>query len=357
MSQPTAAQGQPHFEITTSRQFESWLAESGASLAVSTYQVGKVFLFGSKPDKRLSIYERTLERTMGLAASKTDLWIASLYQLWRFRDFLEPGEAYEGHDRLFVPQQSWVTGDLDIHDVHLTADDEPIFVNTLFSCLARPSPSGSFQPVWRPPFISRLAAEDRCHLNGLAMRAGAPAFVTAVAPTDIADGWRDRREDGGVVVDVTSGEVVCTGLSMPHSPRWHRDRLWILNAGSGEFGSVDLATGLFEPLCFCPGYLRGLTFIDQYAVVATSLARENRTFAGLALDARLEAEGVEPRCGLWVIDLATGDIVHWLRFHGLITELYDVIALPGTRRPALIGFRTDEIRRLIRIDESGEGAL
>ena len=126
-----------------------------------------------------------------------------------------------------------------------------IFVNTLFGCLATFSPRASFQPLWRPPFLSALVPEDRCHLNGLAMRDGRPAYVTAVAASDVADGWRDRRRDGGCVIDVASGGIVASGLSMPHSPRWYRDRLWVLNSGTGEFGSVaagggDLRTRLVD---------------------------------------------------------------------------------------------------------------
>ena len=106
-----------------------------------------------------------------------------------------------------------------------------LFVNTLFSCLATTSETHSFAPLWRPPFVSRLAAEDRCHLNGLAMRDGRAAYVTAVSRSDVADGWRDRREGGGVLVDVATGETLLAGLSMPHSPRWHDNRLWLLELG------------------------------------------------------------------------------------------------------------------------------
>ena len=226
----------------------------------------------------------------------------------------------------------------------------PVFVNTLFSCLARPSGTHSFTPVWQPRFISRLAAEDRCHLNGLAMRDGRPAFVTLVGPSDVADGWREHRRSGGLVIDVASGEAVAGGLSMPHSPRWHGGRLWLLNSGTGEFGHVDLATGRFEPVAFCPGYARGLAFIDGFAVIGLSRPRaKTPTFEGLALGERLEQKGAEPRCGLHVVDLATGDASHWLRIEGVVEELYDVIALPGLRRPMALGFMTDEIRRVIRV--------
>jgi uncharacterized protein (TIGR03032 family) len=344
----------PKLAITSSRHFTAWLADRKASLAFTTYQAGKLFLIGLKPEGGLSIFERSFERCMGLAATPQTLWMSSLYQLWRFENVLGAGQAHEGHDRLYVPQLSYVTGDVDIHDIALDGAGQPVFVNTLFSCLARPSPTHSFVPVWQPPFISRLAPEDRCHLNGLTMRDGEPAFVTAVSRSDAADGWRDRRRDGGIVMDVRTNEVVLSGLSMPHSPRWHEGRLWLFNSGTGEFGHVDFGAGKFVPVAFCPGYARGLAFLDRYAVIGLSGPRQNRTFQGLALDERLAEKDVAPRCGLLVVDLVSGDAPHWLRIEGVVEELYDVVALPGVKRPASIGFKTDEIRRVIRMGEPKE---
>jgi uncharacterized protein (TIGR03032 family) len=251
-----------------------------------------------------------------------------------------------------VPQLAYTTGDLDLHDIALGADShQPVFANTLFSCLAQPSETHSFRPVWKPPFISRLAAEDRCHLNGFAMRDGNLGFVTAVSTTDMHEGWREHRRGGGVVIDVASGEVVARGLSMPHSPRWHDGRLYVLNSGAGEFGTVDLASGSFQSICFCPGYARGLALISSFAVIGLSTCRENRTFSGLPLDDALATKQVQPRCGLLVVDLRTGDVVHSLTITGLVRELYDVAALPGVQIPSALGFKTEEIRRTISIEE------
>ena len=363
---PSRATSAPSLEISCSRQFTAWLAEQNLSLAFTTYQAGKVFFIGLQPDGQLSVFERTFNRCMGLWAEGSTLIMSSLYQLWRFENALEVGQTHNGYDCLYVPQVGYVTGDLDVHDVALAAphqseksplgyrnqrgsEKQVVFVNTLFSCLATVSEQHSFVPLWQPPFISRIAAEDRCHLNGLGMRDGQPRYVTAVSQSDVADGWRDKRRDGGCLIDISSNEVIVTGLSMPHSPRWYRGQLWLLNSGTGELGYADRERGLFQPLAFCPGYLRGLTFNGDFAVVGISKPRHNKTFSGLPLDEQLQAKDAEPRCGLLVIDLRSGDIVHWLRLEGVVEELYDVALLPGVRRPMAIGFKTDEIRRVVKI--------
>lgn len=216
------------------------------------------------------------------------LILSTLNQLWTFRNALAPGQTYKGYDRLYVPRVGYVTGDLDIHDVAVDAEGRIVFVNTLFSCLATVSRTHSFRPLWHPPFVSRLAPEDRCHLNGMAMQDGRPRYVTAISRSDAPESWRDRRADGGVVIDVESGEVVSAGLSMPHSPRVHDGTLWLLDSGTGRLGRVDPATGRFEPVVFCPGYLRGLAFHGGHAIVGLSKPRTG-SFSGLALDDALKA--------------------------------------------------------------------
>jgi uncharacterized protein (TIGR03032 family) len=186
-------------------------------------------------------------------------------------------------------------------------------------------------------------------LNGLAVDEGEPRYVTAVSRSDVADGWREHRAGGGVVIDVPSGEIVAEGLSMPHSPRLHRNRLWLLNSGQGEFGFVDAASGKFEAAAFCPGYARGLAFVGKHAVLGLSLPRSVGTFSGLPLDGQLQARHTEPRCGLAVIDLDTGDMTAWVRIEGVVRELYDVAVLPDVRRPSLIGFKGDEVKYTISV--------
>ncbi|MDB5468914.1 MAG: hypothetical protein JWR84_474 [Caulobacter sp.] len=348
-----AAPPQEAFALTTSRGFPDWLARMGSSIAFTTYQAGKIFLLGIKEPGRIAVFERTFARCMGLAASPDarKLALATHYQIYRFDNVLPPGQMSGVHDAVYTPRVSWITGDVDAHDIAFDADGAIVFVNTLFSCLATISEGYSFKPVWQPPFITKLAPEDRCHMNGLAMENGRPRYVTMVSASDVSDGWRDRRSDGGMIMDVTTNERVVEGLSMPHSPRVHDGKLWVLNSGAGELGFIDPDTKAFKPVAFCPGYARGLSFMGKYALVGLSQARENRTFQGLPLDAALASRDAVARCGILVIDTESGDTVEWVRIEGVVRELFDVVALPGVRNPSAIGLIGDDVRRVISIDE------
>ena len=340
----------PKIEITTSRGFNSWLAGVQASLAITTYQTAKLFLIGLQPNGRLSIFERTLERVMGMHASPREIYVSTVYQIWRFHNMLQPGQTFNDYDAVYVPRESRVTGDIDVHDIAAESDGRLIFVNTLFNCFATTDDVHNFTPVWRPPWISKMAPEDRCHLNGLALRDGKARYATAVSRSDVHDAWRDKRQGSGVAIDIESNEIVCSGLSMPHSPRWYKDTLWLIDSGTGFFGRVDMDKGEFEPLTFLPGFARGLTFSGDYAIVGLSDRRKNRTFQDLDLEENLKARDTETRCGLHIIDLNTFDAPHWLRFGGIVKELYDVGILPGIIRPMAIGFKSDEIRRYISFE-------
>lgn len=340
----------PSFSITTSRGFTKWLAALGGSLAFTTYQAGKLFFLGVKPDGNLSVFERSFPRAMGLAvtADARRLYLATQVQLYRF-DKLDNSDKMSDYDATFAPHQTWITGDIDIHDVGISADHQIIFANTLFNCLATTADGHSFRPVWRPRFISQLVPEDRCHLNGVAMQDGVARFVTCVSRSDVTDGWRDRRVGGGVIIDVATDEVVAQGLSMPHSPRLYRGRLWVLNSGEGSFGYIDIATGLFTAITFCAGYARGLSFAGDYAIIGLSRPRGNRTFSGLPLDEALKSHDAEARCGLMVVDLNTGATVDWIRIEGVVDELFDVAFLPSVRCPSAIGLKGPEISRVLSV--------
>ncbi|MDH5257578.1 MAG: TIGR03032 family protein, partial [Gammaproteobacteria bacterium] len=274
-------------------------------------------------------------------------------QLWQFDNMLKQGQAYNEYDKLYVPRVAHVTGNVELHDVVEDKNGRIVFVNTLYSCLATVSDKYSFEPLWRPNFITKLVPEDRCHLNGLAMRNGLPRYVTAISRSDLNSGWRDSRDSGGVVIDIENNEVVGSDLSMPHSPRYYNGKIWVLNAGAGQLGFIDEATGKFESVAFCPGYVRGLSFHGNYAVVAMSKPR-HETFSGLALDDALKDKASSAKCGIHIINLESGVTENWLHFEGMISELYDVAVIPNVVRPMALGFKTDEINRMITFQDGEE---
>lgn len=348
----TAAPSHPGLSpahISCTRGMADWLLAHRLSLAFTSYQSGGLYLVGVDDERRVAFHEVRVARAMGLWADPQRLVLATLNQLWRFENILSAGQLLDGADRHYVPRVAHTTGDLDIHDIGVAADGRAVFVNTRFSCLAVTSEIHSFRPIWKPPFISKLAAEDRCHLNGLAMKDGAPAYVTATSRSDVVDGWRARRTEGGLVMEVTTNRMITEKLSMPHSPRWHQGQLWVLNSGTGHLGTIDPGTGSFVPRVFCPGFLRGLAFHDDHAIVGLSLPREG-SFAGLPLDAELKARDADPWCGLQVIDLRSGDVVQWIRLEAGITELFDVCVLPGVRRATATSYTADEINHLFSIE-------
>lgn len=335
-------------EFSASPGLYNWLEQTNCSIAFTTYKNSRLFFVGRNEEQRLSVFERLFAHAMGLWAEPDRLILASQYQLFNFENIVAKGELYKGYDKLFVPNQSFTTGLCDAHDVVKEQSGRIVFVNTLFSCLCTLSERYSFKPVWIPPYITALRGEDRCHLNGLAMRDGVARYVSMVSQSDVHHGWRKSRENGGIIMDIETNEVIAAGLSMPHSPRFHNGKVWLLQSGTGELGFLE--NGAFVPVAFLAGYLRGLAFIDQFAVVGLSKCRQERSFSGLALDERLRLKNAEARCGVHVIDLNTGALVEWFEMETLVEELYDVQLLRGVKRPQALGFRKDEIQRVISIE-------
>ncbi len=340
--QPSASPGgRPEtVRCEISPSFPDWLRAAGGSIALTTYQAGKVGMIGWD-GQQVTFLFRDFPKPMGLDVDGPRLLLATRHHLIELgndpllaHDFLEgqPGR----YDALYLPRLTHATGDLNVHDV-AHGSDGLWMVNTRFSCLAGTSRDYSFVPRWRPPFISDIVPEDRCHLNGLAMQGGKPRFVTALGETDAVGGWRAGKAGGGVVIDVPADRVVLRGLSMPHSPRLHDGVLYVLNSGAGELWRVDLDSFRHEVVCRLPGYLRGLDFAGPYALIGLSMIREKHVFGGLPVQERNPAL----RCGVAVVDLRTGGEAGTFEFTGGCTEIFDVRFLPGVLRPMILNSDKD----------------
>jgi uncharacterized protein (TIGR03032 family) len=291
------------------------------SLLVSTYQSGR-FILCRADGSRLNTYFRALPVPMGIAVDATRIAVGTEHRIVTYRN--HPGAAGqlgEEYDACYLPLHVHVSGNIQVHELAYLAD-ELWAVSTRFSCLVTFDGDHSFVPRWRPPFVSALAAEDRCHLNGLAVVDGRPGYVSALGVTDTPSGWRDDKGTAGLLLDVSSGEVVLHGLSMPHSPRWHAGQLWVLESGKGSLAVADLTTGRVDTVVELPGFTRGLAFAGPYAFVGLSQVRES-VFRGLPIVQQQHRE-----CGVWIVDLRSGAVVGNLAFTGAVQEIFDVQVLP-----------------------------
>jgi uncharacterized protein (TIGR03032 family) len=308
------------------------LEQLGSSLLISTYQTGKLIVARAR-EGALNTHFRNFEKPMGMAVGAGRFCLGTRTEIWDMRDMpavapkVEPAGT---HDACYLPRNRHVTGDIAVHELAF-AEGHLWLVATAFSCLATLDADHSFVPRWKPPFVSAVAPGDRCHLNGLAVVDDRVRYVTALGQTDEPGGWRAGKATGGVIVDVPSSEVVVAGLSMPHSPRWHDGRLWVLESGRGELCVVDLESGRTETVVELPGFTRGLVFAGRTAFVGLSQIRESSTFGDLPLVERLE----ERLCGVWAVDIERGAIEGFLRFDDLVQEVFDVAFLPGNRYPEI----------------------
>ena len=347
--------------------FAELLSELGIALAVTTYQAGKL-VFLRADDGVVNTHFRGFQKPMGLALDGDRLAIGTAYEIWEYHNAravarrLEPTNK---HDACFLPRGSHTTGDIQIHEMlwvgrgargeglgasqehsSFTPSPEPLapdlwFINTRFSCLCTRDVRYSFVPRWRPPFISAIAPEDRCHLNGFCVSSLAPRpsarapsfFATALGATDTPGGWRANKSGGGILMETGSNEVLLRGLSMPHSPRVYADQLWLLESGNGSFGRVDLQAGRYEPIASLPGFTRGIDFHGRLAFIGLSQVRESAVFSGIQIAERPVSERA---CGVWVVDIVTGQTVAWLKFDDGVQEIFAVTVLPNSRFPDLI---------------------
>lgn len=340
-----------HYEALPSPGFERWLVEQHVSLAC-TVSAARLVCVGLDAHGKLAVTDNVFERCLGVTApSNQTLYLSTRFQIWRLENALPNGQvSRQGQDRLFIPQSAYTTGNLFIHDLAVEATGRLIFISALFNCLATVSETKNFTALWKPVFISNLAGGVRCRLSGLALRGGRPAYATSSSRSNTVDGWQQQRAEGGVVIDIAADEIVAAGLTMPDSPRWYRDQLWLTNSGAGSLGNIDFATGRFEPIVFGPGILRGLCFSGEYAVVGVSRPRKDSIYADLSVEAHLARQHIAPQCGLLVIDLRSGEIAHHLFLLGKpMQEVFDVVALPGVRQPTAVDLNGEEIQDIVTV--------
>jgi uncharacterized protein (TIGR03032 family) len=309
------------------------LAQLRLSVLISTYQTGHLVIVSAR-NGRLILSFNQFERAMGIAVKPGTIAVCARKEVWFLRNAPDIAAKLQ-HDACFLARTSHFTDDIQAHEAAWVegsgGGSEFWIVNTLFSCLCALHPHYSFAPRWRPPFISALRPEDRCHLNGLAVVNGRPRYVTALAETDTPSGWRAAKNNGGCLIEVPSGRLLARELSLPHSPRVEGNQIFFLHSGQGDLAIADSKSGQVTTVVPLPGVSRGLALHGGYAFIGLSKARP--TLEGVPIVANRD----QLRCGLWVVDLKTGTIAAHLEFSAGVEEVFDVQVLPGIISPYISG--------------------
>ncbi len=356
MSANKQTQALAPFSCTYSAQVPELLQRLNCTLAISTYQAGKLVFISALNESKIIQLPRTFEKPMGIAHDydKDKLAVACKDEVIVFANSKDLAKHYpkspNKYDALYMPRLTYHTGTLDIHDLNFGLNNVLYGVNTLFSSLIKLDDDYNFTPIWQPKFIDKVVAEDRCHLNGMAMLDGKPKYVTAFGQGNSLQSWRETVTTGGVIIDVDTDEIIIDGLAMPHTPRIFNGELYTLLSATGELIKVNKENGTFEVIVKLDGFVRGMDLHQDYLFIGLSKLRENSsTFAKLNLKAN--------EAGIMIVHLPTGSIAGKITYQTSLDEIYDVHVLPGKSRPNIMNTIRPEYKEGVTTPDSTFWAL
>jgi len=335
MSQPL-----PPFSCTHPPAFSQLLYDLGCTIAITTYQAGKVIFISAQDPDRLVQLPRTFDKPMGMALDNKQLAIATHHEVVVLTNAPEMAMNYpkqpNTYDALFLPRTLYYSGELDIHDLHWH-NQQLWAVNTRFSCLSTIDSNYSFTPQWKPKFISHLTPTDNCHLNGVAVTANGLIYATALGQSDSPKGWKPQKANGGILIDIQSNEIIATELPMPHSPRLYDGKLFLLLSATGEVAVLDPASGKYDVVKRLQGFVRGMDRIGDHLLIGLSKIRKTSTSFG-----DLPIAKDSPMCGVVALHMPTMSIVGHIKFENSVEEIYDVKIIANYRRPGILNHTKED---------------
>jgi len=352
------------------------------SLAVTSYQTSRLFLVRSDGEK-IETHFQQYPRPMGIYADEhritlgifsqvldfkrsddilTQIKLGNLDQEQKFtrkvleedkqereafrKDRKEELDNLKKADALYLPRASITTGMINIHDI-AWGDEGLWVVNSTFSCLATLSPDYSFVARWKPPFISELVPEDRCHLNGMAMKNGKPKYITTFNQFDTRDSWMQENQHNGTLIDIDNNEILLDGMIMPHSPRYYRGFVYVCESGTGQVWRYNPKTKQKTELVKLQGFTRGINFYGELIFVGLSKSRNSEIKNSIPLNHMYK----ETLSGIWVINLNDGSEIGHIQFEGDLAQIYDIAIIPAASQPELLTINSHLIRHLFDYQE------
>ena len=336
------------FSSTYTDNFPAILAGLKISLAVTSYQSKKFFFIRSDGDE-ISTNFKSFPRPMGLAIDKDQITLGTWSEVLKFNrhdSVISKLDDKEKVDACYMPQAKHVTGMINIHDIAYGKDGLWV-TNSAFSCLSMLTSGYNFVPKWKPPFISELKPEDRCHLNGMAMRDGKPRYVTTFSKFDSAKSWKESKTFDGTIIDINTDEILLDGLIMPHSPRYHNDKIYFCESGKGLVCSLDPQTKVVETIAKLEGFTRGMSFYGPLLFVGLSKVRVSDIRRRIPLTEELD----ETKSGIWIVNLEDNSVIGNIDFKGDVDQIYDVGVIEDVTYPELIEFNNELVRNSFKFTE------
>lgn len=332
------------YQIIYSTSLIELLDQEKISVALTTYQAGKLILISSK-DRQLVQTPISFKKPMGIAIQGSKLAVACIDEIQLFsneeQDAVRKKPGLAEFDSIYLHRATYHTGPLDLHDLEF-GEGMIWGVNTLFSCLAAYDVTFSFRPKWKPPFISSLVPEDNCHLNGMAMQNHLPKYATALSKDDSKHGWRKDKLQTGILMEVPSGHIILDGLAMPHSPRIYNDHLYILESGSGKLLRVVPNENRAELIYNFNCFVRGMSFYKHIAVIGKSKIRDHsKDFDDLHVKENSRYAGVI------FFDMDSKEVMGEINYESDVDEIFDVQVLENTRNPVIISAQLERMNDII----------
>jgi uncharacterized protein (TIGR03032 family) len=331
------------FACSYSPNVPEFLTKLNCSIAISTYQAGKLIFISPKNEESLVQLPRTFNKPMGIAydAKNGKLGLACRNTIEIFKNSKELAYHYprspKKYDSLFFPRITYTTGHLDIHDLSFGSENEIYGVNTLFSCITKFDSDYNFTPYWKPKHISKLVGEDSCHLNGMVMLNGKPKYASSFNAGDSHQSWRENITKTGQIIDIDSDEVICKNLGMPHSPDIIDDKLLVLLSATGELIQIDPNNGKTTTIVKLDGFVRGMGYYNDYLFIGLSKLRKNSsTFA------KLDIADKANKAGIVIVHLPTGAVCGNILYENSVDEIYDIHILPNIMRPNILNSQMEE---------------
>lgn len=329
-----------------SRLFGHWLGSEKVTLAVASLGPRGLTLasLDGKKQPSFAMFEYPGVTAIATAPDGT-LWLAQKLGLWKLENGARTGGFTAENRDVYLPRQQYITGDLGITDLAVDGHGALLLASGSLSMVGRACSEASIEAVWRPPFISKVAAENRCGLSGLGLYDTDRHCVSLWSRSDQPDGWRSGYLDSGVIMTIKGGKILCEGLSLPRAPRWGQGGLFVLNTGTAEFGRVDPESRRFVPLCQCPSYPTGLALHGHWAVV--TVTEEPPDLPGLPASESFGNRGIKPFSGVLLVDTRTGDIAHNARFENSLNQISSVAVIPRTQSAVALGPHDEKLAPLV----------